>query len=205
MTEDKRKKDKQEDLLRAGIAGASYETVQKYGSAAKEHLVGLSGVDNETGARLQKSLKSIQAQGTNDEYAFAIRQQKAGWTAEVKDTATSNAENIIAGKSNRKIRHDDRDNDDRKSADYACAEGIVKRRALKSFDYHICKGLRSTCRGKKSGESDSDLNCREKLARIFGQLNNLLCFLVAVFSHLFYFVIVEGYYRYFTHCKKCVD
>ena len=107
MTEDKRKKDKQEDLLRAGIAGASYETVQKYGSAAKEHLVGLSGVDNETGARLQKSLKSIQAQGTNDEYAFAIRQQKAGWTAEVKDTATSNAENIIAGKSNRKIRHDD--------------------------------------------------------------------------------------------------
>lgn len=107
MAQKNSKKDKQDDLLRAGIAGASYETVQKYGSAAKEHLVGYSGIDNETGKRLQKSLKSIQKQGTNDEYAFSIRQQKAGWAAEVKDTASSNAENIIAGKSNRKIRHDD--------------------------------------------------------------------------------------------------
>lgn len=98
LEQDSSKKDKQDDLLRAGIAGASYETVQRYGSAVKEHFVGLSGVDNETGTRLQKSLKSIQAQGTNDEYAFSIRQQKAGWAAEVKDTATSNAENIIAGK-----------------------------------------------------------------------------------------------------------
>ena len=107
MAEDNSKKNKQDDLLRAGIAGASYETVQRYGSAAKEHLVGLSGIDNEKGRRLQKSLKSIQKQGTNDEYAFSIRQQKAGWAAEVKDTAFSNAENIIAGKSTRKIRHDD--------------------------------------------------------------------------------------------------
>ena len=101
LAQNNSKKDKQDDLLRAGIAGASYETVQRYGSAAKEHLVGYSGVDNETGTRLQKSLKSIQEQGSNDEYAFSIRQQKAGWAAEVKDTASSNAENIIAGKSNR--------------------------------------------------------------------------------------------------------
>ncbi len=101
------KKDKQDDLLRAGIAGASYEAVQRYGAAAKEHLVGYSGIDNESGITLQKSLKSIQAQGTNDAYAFSIRQQKAGWAAEVKDTAASNAENIIEGKSTRKIRHDD--------------------------------------------------------------------------------------------------
>lgn len=107
MAEDTSKKDKQDDLLRAGISGASYETIQRFGSAAKEHLVGLSGIDNETGTHLQKSLKSIQAQGTNDEYAFSIRQQKAGWAAEVKDTASSNAENIIAGKNDRKIRHDD--------------------------------------------------------------------------------------------------
>lgn len=107
LTQNSSKKDKQDDFLRAGIAGASYEIVQRYGSAVKEHLVGFSGADNETGTRLQKSLKSIQAQGTNDEYAFSIRQQKAGWAAEVKDTATSNAENIIAGKNSRKIRHDD--------------------------------------------------------------------------------------------------
>ena len=101
LAQNSSKKDKQDDFLRAGIAGASYETVQRYGSALKEHLVGFSGADNETGTRLQKSMKSIQAQGTNDEYAFSIRQQKAGWAAEVKDTATSNAENIIAGKNSR--------------------------------------------------------------------------------------------------------
>ena len=108
------KKDKQDDLLRAGIAGASYETVQRYGSAAKEHLVAYSGIDHEkidpsTGKalQLQKSLKSIQEQKTNDEYAFSIRQQKGGWAAEVKETANKNAEKIISGDETRKIRHDD--------------------------------------------------------------------------------------------------
>lgn len=100
MEQEKKKRHKQEDLLRAGIAGASYETVQRYGSAAKEHLVAYSGMDNETGTRLQKGLKSIQKQGIN-------RQQKAGWAAETKDPAHSNEENIIAGKSKKKIRHDD--------------------------------------------------------------------------------------------------
>ena len=61
LAQNSSKKDKQDDFLRAGIAGASYETVQRYGSALKEHLVGFSGADNETGTRLQKSLKSIQA------------------------------------------------------------------------------------------------------------------------------------------------
>ncbi len=107
MAQNEKKKDKQEDLIRAGIAGASYETVQRYGSAAKEHLVAYSGTDNERGIQLQKSLKSIKEQGTNDEFAFSIRQQKAGWAAEVKDTASTNAENIIAGNSKRKMRHDD--------------------------------------------------------------------------------------------------
>ena len=107
MSDEKNKKDKEDDLVCAGIAGAAYDTVQRYGSAAKEHLVAYSGTDNEKGIKLQKSLKSIQEQGTNDEYAFSIRQQKAGWTAEVKDTANSNAENIISGKGKRKIRHDD--------------------------------------------------------------------------------------------------
>lgn len=108
------KKDREDSMVLAGIAGAAYETVQRFGSAAKEHLVAYSGVDNEkidkvTGKahELQKSLKSIQAQKTNEEYAFSIRQQKAGWAAEVKDTANKNAEKIIAGDTTKKIRHDD--------------------------------------------------------------------------------------------------
>lgn len=111
---EQKKKEKKKDIINAGIAGASYETVQRFGSAAKEHFVAYSGVDNEVidpitgkGQELQKSLKSIKNQGTNDEYSFSIRQQKAGWAAEVKDTANTNAENIISGKSTRKIRHDD--------------------------------------------------------------------------------------------------
>lgn len=109
-----RKNDRERELINAGIAGASYETVQRYGSAIKEHLVAYSGVDNEvidpaTGAAkvLKKSLKSIKAQKTNAEYDFAIKQQKAGWAAEVKETANTNAERIISGDSKRKIRYDD--------------------------------------------------------------------------------------------------
>ena len=71
MTQDKKKKD-EDNLVRSGIAGASYETIQKYGSAAKEHLVSYSGIDNENGIELQKSLKSIKEQGTNDKYTFSI-------------------------------------------------------------------------------------------------------------------------------------
>lgn len=37
--EDKKKKEKQENVLNAGIAGAAAETVQRYGSAAKQHYV----------------------------------------------------------------------------------------------------------------------------------------------------------------------
>lgn len=100
-------KDKKEDILRVGIAGASYETVQRYGSAVKEHLVAYSGKDNETGIQLKKSLKSIQAQATNDEFSFQIRQQKTGWAAEVKETANVNAERIIKRNTTKKIRYDD--------------------------------------------------------------------------------------------------
>lgn len=101
------KKDEEENLIRSGIAGAAYETVQRYGSAAKEHIVAYSGVDNEKGIKLQKSLKTIKNQKTNEEYAFSIKQQKAGWAAEVIDTANSNEKYIIEGDYKRKIRHDD--------------------------------------------------------------------------------------------------
>lgn len=98
----------------AALTGGSFETVQRYGSAAKEHYVAYSGVDYEhsdphTGQPhvLKKSLKSIKNQRENAEYEYQIRRQKEGWAAEVKDTAETNAENIINGKSTRKIRYDD--------------------------------------------------------------------------------------------------
>lgn len=105
---DKReKKDSGENLILSGVAGSSYDTINKYGSAAKEHLVALYGHDRENHIELKKSLKSVQSQKSNPENAYSIQQQKAGWGAEIKDTANENAKNIIEGKSIRKIRHDD--------------------------------------------------------------------------------------------------
>ena len=107
MDEKKKRNRQQEDLLNAGIAGASYETVQKYGAAIKEHYAAYSGVDNENGKNLVKGLKQIAGEKINPDYKFQNIHQQAGFSAEVKDVARSNAEKIINGDSARKIRTDD--------------------------------------------------------------------------------------------------
>lgn len=107
MNKKEEKKHKQEDLLNAGIAGASYETIQRYGDAAKQYYVAYSGVDNEAGKALAKGLKQIAAEKVNPDYEFQNIHQQAGFAAEVKDIARSNAESIISGDTSRKIRTDD--------------------------------------------------------------------------------------------------
>ncbi len=105
---DKKKKDrKHDDLLNAGLAGASFETIQKYGSAAKQHYVAYSGEDNELGKKLAKGLKQISEEKVNPDYKFQNIHQQAGFSAEVKDVARENAEKIIKGDSTRKVRTDD--------------------------------------------------------------------------------------------------
>ena len=104
---DSDKKEKSDDILNAGIAGSAYEAVQRYGSANKQHFVAYSGVDNEAGKTLVKGLKQISEQKINPDYEFQNIQQQAGFSAEVKDVARSNAENIINGNKTRKIRTDD--------------------------------------------------------------------------------------------------
>ena len=96
-----------EGLRNAGIAGGAYETVQRYGAAAKEHYVAYSGQDNEAGKTLSKSLKSISKEKINSDYKYQNEHQQAGFSAEVKDTARDNAERIIHGDSNRTVRTDD--------------------------------------------------------------------------------------------------
>lgn len=107
MDEKGKKKRRQEDLLNVGIAGAAYETVQRYGNAAKQHYAAYSGVDNEAGKVLAKGLKQISEEKINPDYEFQNIHQQAGFSAEVKDVARSNAEKIINGDSSRKIRTDD--------------------------------------------------------------------------------------------------
>lgn len=61
------------------VASASVvsPTVQRYGSAIKEHLVAYGGIDNETGQQLTRSLKSISQQKTNPNYEYQNLKQQA--------------------------------------------------------------------------------------------------------------------------------
>lgn len=104
---DEKKNKKQEDLLNVGVAVASAETIQRYGSAVKQHCVAYSGRDNEIGKTLTKGLKQISKERVNPDYQYQNIHQQAGFSAEVKDVARSNAERIINGDSTRKVRTDD--------------------------------------------------------------------------------------------------
>lgn len=104
---DDKVKKTQENLLNAGITGASFEVVQRYGSAAKQHYVAYSGMDNEIGKSLSKGLKQIAQEKVNPDYKYQNIHQQAGFSAEVKSVAKDNAENIIKGNPTRKIRTDD--------------------------------------------------------------------------------------------------
>lgn len=105
--DDERKKSRQDDLLNSGIAGASYETVQRFGEATKQHYIAYAGVDNETGTTMVKGLKQIAKGKINPDYEFQNIHQQAGFSAEVKDVARTNTEKIIKGDTTRKIRTDD--------------------------------------------------------------------------------------------------
>lgn len=105
MTSDENKLGKK--LEEEALKGAAAETVQRYGSAAKQHYVAYSGMDNETGQKLAKGLKEISKSKINPEYRSQNIKQQAGFSAEVKSVARKNAENIIEGKGNRFTRTDD--------------------------------------------------------------------------------------------------
>lgn len=93
--------------INIGMASAASEIVQRYGSAAKEYYVAYSGEDNEIGKELVKGLKQVAQTKVNPDYEYANLRQQAGFSAEIKSVANTNAENIIKGSSERKIRTDD--------------------------------------------------------------------------------------------------
>lgn len=106
---DKKRKrgSKFDDISSVAIEGAATETVQLFGSAAKEHVVSYSGIDNENGAELAKGLKQIAESNVNPNYETQNIKQQAGFAAEVKYTARQNAEKKVNGESTRYIRTDD--------------------------------------------------------------------------------------------------
>lgn len=107
---EKKKQEKRKDTSNIGniaIAGALEETVQRYGSAVKEHVVAYSGKDFENGVTLTKGLKSISKSKVNPNYEHQNIQQQAGFSAEVKVVARENAEAIINKSNQRVVRTDD--------------------------------------------------------------------------------------------------
>lgn len=102
-----KKREKEKSLENAGLAGAQAETVQRYGSAVKEHFVSYSGMDNEAQAKLTKGLKQISESKVDPNNPEISIKQQAGFSAEVKTQARESAEKIIAGEKKRVTRTDD--------------------------------------------------------------------------------------------------
>ncbi|GFI42841.1 hypothetical protein IMSAGC018_00505 [Lachnospiraceae bacterium] len=110
MNEEEKKKNKDgfvEGVERAALEGAAAETVQRFGTAAKQHYVAYSGVDNEAGKELSRGLKSISESKVNKDFYEQNIKQQAGFSAEVKSTARDNANRVVNRNPTRKARTDD--------------------------------------------------------------------------------------------------
>lgn len=86
---------------------ASYDVVNRFGSASKEHLVAYYGNDNELGKTLKRGLKKTSESRINPDYLKQNIKQQAGFAAEDKYAARQNAEKIISGSNERYSRTDD--------------------------------------------------------------------------------------------------
>lgn len=106
----KRKKEKIDTIVNAGLAGVAGDTVARFGSGIKEHIVGYSGVDNEAGTTLKRGLKSIadykRCAPSDPDYDRTTKAQ-AGFSAEAKEVARRRAEEAISGKKPTTVRTDD--------------------------------------------------------------------------------------------------
>ena len=114
MQKDNKKQDKRNrntEVSNAGLAGIAGDVVDRYGSGVKEHLVGYSGVDNDSGTVNERGLKQISEYNRGDpktdpNYQTNTKQQ-AGFAAETKEVARRRAEEAIAGKKPTTTRTDD--------------------------------------------------------------------------------------------------
>lgn len=89
------------------LAAIAQDTVERHGSAVKEHLVVHGGVDNETGRHLKKSIKSVSQSKVHPKFQKQNLKQQAGIAAELKEVARRRAERAIAGKKPTAVRTDD--------------------------------------------------------------------------------------------------
>ena len=109
LKEYQQKESIESDLRNIAIASAEHELVQRYGTAGSQFLVGLSGIDHETGKVFDRSLLSIAKGKLNRDpvnYQRNVKQQ-AGFSAEVASVSKRNANAIINKESSRFTRSED--------------------------------------------------------------------------------------------------
>lgn len=103
----KKKRNDADNQANAVNAGINQDLINRHGTAVKEHLASYTGVDNDLGIQYKRGLQDIANSKVNPNYREANIKQQAGFSAEVKETARTNAENAIKGKPQRKMRTDD--------------------------------------------------------------------------------------------------
>ncbi len=101
MKKDREKKQKYSNITDATIVGAVSEESVLYASANKEYLAIL---DDKT---LGRTLEGISEYKVNPKYQYQNINQQAGFSAELKEQAHVNANNILAGKRERVRQYDD--------------------------------------------------------------------------------------------------
>ncbi|WQY64823.1 YkgJ family cysteine cluster protein [Helicobacter pylori] len=95
MKKDRKKKQKYSNITDATIMGSTSEESALYASANREHLSVLD------------KLEEISKRKINPNYTNQNINQQAGYSAEIKEQAHVNANNIIAGKMGRLRQYDD--------------------------------------------------------------------------------------------------
>lgn len=94
-------------LIDAVLVGAFQDTVQCYGGAIGEHLVGLTGMDSLRDHEWVRGLKKIADSKVHPDYEYQNTHQQAGFSAEVKSVVRQNSEARIHGDATRTMRTDD--------------------------------------------------------------------------------------------------
>ncbi|RVY88717.1 hypothetical protein EC507_03235 [Helicobacter pylori] len=95
MKKDRKKKQKYSNITDAAIMGSTSEESALYASANREHLSVLD------------KLEEISKRKINPNYIKQNINQQAGYSAEIKEQAHGNANNILAGKRERVCQYDD--------------------------------------------------------------------------------------------------
>jgi hypothetical protein len=112
--EKKNKREKGKTLENVGLAGATSEVVQRYGSANQEFLGAYDGINYENGTPLFKSLKQESTRYYTEVKADPSRQHAtlkthAGNASEASEVAIENSKRIINRDPTRRITTDDLD------------------------------------------------------------------------------------------------